>query len=71
MNFSFQLAVPCNFKFLFISLKNSFFLFFFLIKDAPGAYGNSQTKGQIGAAVASLCHSHSNARFKLHLQPTP
>ena len=38
----------------------SFFLFFF--KAAPAAYGSYQVKGRIGAAVAGLCHSHSNAR---------
>jgi len=35
------------------------------------AYGNSQARGQIRAAAASLRQSHSNAGSKLHLQPTP
>ena len=35
----------------------------------PAAYGSSQTRGQVRAAAASLCHSHSNTRSKLHLQP--
>ena len=30
-----------------------------------------QARGQIGAAVADLRHSHSNTRSNLHLQPTP
>ena len=42
----------------------SFFFFFFLclFRAAPGAYGDSQARGLIGAAAAGLCHSHSNAR---------
>ena len=35
------------------------------------AYGSSQVRGPIGAAVAGLHHSHSNARSKLHLQTMP
>ena len=35
------------------------------------AYGNSQARGPIGAAAASLCHSHSNARSEPRLPPTP
>ena len=42
------------------------FFFFFFFR----AYGHSQARGQIGAAVASLCHSHSNTRFESHLWPT-
>ena len=34
------------------------------------AYGSSQARGHIGAAAASLCHSHIS-RSKPHLQPTP
>ena len=41
--------------------------FFFLFKVAPAAYGSSQARGRIGATAADLCHSHSNARAKLHL----
>ena len=32
--------------------------------------GRSQAMGQMGSAAASLCHSYSNARSMLHLQPT-
>ena len=35
------------------------------------AYGGSQARGRIRAAAAGLCHSHSNSRFELSLQPTP
>ena len=48
-----------------------FFLFFSLFRALPMVYGNSQARGQIGATVASLHQSHSNARSELHLQPTP
>ena len=30
------------------------------------AYGSSQAMGQMRAAAAGLCHSHSNARFLTH-----
>ena len=33
-------------------------------------YGRSQGRGQIAAAAAGLCHSHSKARTELFLQPT-
>ena len=46
---------------------------FFLVfsRAAPMAYGGSQARGLIGAAAASLHHSHSNARSEPRLQPTP
>ena len=34
-------------------------------------YGGGQARGQIRATAASLHHSHSNARSKPRLQPTP
>ena len=49
-----------------------FFVFFFLSFGAsPAAYGDSEARGLIRAAAASLCHSHSNSGFELCLQPTP
>ena len=51
-----------------------FYLFiylFLLFKATPMAYGGSQARGQIGAVAASLHHSHSYARSKPCLQPTP
>ena len=48
----------------------SFFFHFFLFRAAPAANGSSWAKGWIGAAAASLHHSHSNARSELHLWPT-
>ena len=41
-----------------------------IFRAASVAYGSSQTRGRIGATAASLGHSHSNARSKLHLEPT-
>ena len=41
--------------------------FILLFKAAFMAYRSSQARGQTGAAAASLHHSHSNARSKLHL----
>ena len=42
-----------------------------LFRAALAAYGASQARGRIRAAAADLHHSHSNARPKPHLQPTP
>ena len=42
-----------------------------LFRAAPVAHGNSQARGQIGATAAGLCNSHSNARYKPRLRPTP
>ena len=50
---------------------NNLFIYFCLFRAAPAAYGSSQARGQIGTAAASLHHSHSNARYESHLQPTP
>ena len=46
------------------------FVLFLLFRATPTAYGSSQARGKIGAAAANLCHSHSNARSELCLQPT-
>ena len=37
----------------------------------PTAYGCYQARGPIGVIATGLHHSHSNARSKPHLQPTP
>ena len=44
------------------------FFFFLLFRVAPMAYGGFQASGLIGATVAGLHHSHSNARSGLSLQ---
>ena len=42
-------------------------LFYFLLfRATPPAFGNSQAGGQIRAAAATLCPSHSNARSLPH-----
>ena len=45
----------------------NFFFFFCFFRASPTAYGHSQAKGWLGAAAASLHHSHSNAGSELHL----
>ena len=47
------------------------YIIIIIILFTPTAYGSSQARGQIGALTASLHHSHSHARSKLHLQSTP
>ena len=36
--------------------------FYFLFRAVPVAYGSSQARGHIGAAIATLHHIHSHAR---------
>ena len=42
--------------------ESFFFSFLFFLRATPRVYGGSQTRGQIRAIAASLCHSHSNTR---------
>ena len=60
---------------MFISLVLGFFLFFvffwWIFRVAAQAYGSSQARGRVGATVADLPHSHSNAGSEPCLQPTP
>ena len=46
------------------------FLFFPFLGLHPW-HGGSQARDGIGAVATGLCHSHSNMRSELHLQPTP
>ena len=46
------------------------FLFLVFFRAATMAYGDSQARDLIRAVAAALHHSHSNAKFKPHLQPT-
>ena len=39
-------------------------IFFFPLGPEGAAHGRSQARGQIGAAAAGLCHSHSNSSFR-------
>ena len=52
-------------------LQFYFFFLFVFSSPTPAAYEGSQARGLIGATAASLPHSHSNAKSKPHLQPTP
>ena len=45
--------------------------FFVFSRATPMAYGGSQAKGRIGAAVASLHQSHSKSGSEPHLRPIP
>ena len=49
----------------------SFLLFFCLFRAALPAYRGSQARGRIRATAAGLRHSHSHARSKPRLRPTP
>ena len=70
---------PVLFKLFKIDINSSHppvKLFFFLfgqclLRVTPETYGGSQARGRIGAAAASLHHSHSNARSEPSLRPTP
>ena len=42
-----------------------------LFRASPTSHGSSQARGQIGATVAGLHHSHSNEGSEQHLQLTP
>ena len=46
------------------------FLFFYLFRAIPGAYGGSQPRGPTGVVATGLCQSHSNARTEPCLRPT-
>ena len=48
------------------------FIFFFLFSGLylEVVYVSSQARGRLGAAAASLCHSHRNAASEMHLWPT-
>ena len=55
-----------------VSLTRVFLsVFVFLFRIISAAYGRSRAQGRIGAAAASLHHSHSNTGSKPHLRPTP
>ena len=47
------------------------FFFFWLFRAASMACGSSWARGRTRATAASLHHSHSNARSKPRLWPTP
>ena len=47
------------------------YLFIYLFRAAPVAYGGSQARGQIRSLAAGLRHSHSNSVSGPRLRPTP
>ena len=59
-----QLSVETAYYYLTI-----FSSFLILSMATPVGYGSSQFRGQFRAVAASLCHSQSNPRSELHLQP--
>ena len=67
--FVLHFRLSCLILVFILNLKQSImvpFLFLFLIfRATPAAYGNSQARGGMGAAAASLCHSHSNTGYEL------
>ena len=63
--------VPHLYDFPQTPITPFFILFYCLFKATPEAYGNSQARGPVRAAAASLCHSHSNSRSEPCLRPTP
>ena len=54
---------------IIVKARDSFFFFclFAISWAAPAPYGVSQARGLIGAAAASIHHSHSNARSEPRL----
>ena len=58
-----------------LTLEPEMLLFFFCLSAiswaAPEAHGGSQARGLIGVIAAGLRQSHSNAKSKPHLRPTP
>ena len=48
-----------------------FYFILFYLKNSPGAYGSSQSRGGIRATAASQCCNNSNAGSEHLLQPTP
>ena len=60
-----------SFFVLFVFLFCFLFFVFRLLRAAAAAYGGSQARGQKRAVAASLRQSHSSARSKPCLRPTP
>ena len=68
----FGIIMLCSICCILLYYKGDFFFLVFS-RAAPAAYGCSQARGLIGAVAARLhqSHSHSNARSRLSLGPTP
>ena len=62
----------CEFDFvLYVDFLFCLFIYLLLFRAAPATYGSLQARGRIGAAPASLHHSHDNARSEPYLQTIP
>ena len=53
---------------IYSKIKLNYYYYYLLFRAAPAAYGGPRARGPTGAAVASLCHSHSHTGSK---PPTP
>ena len=71
--FTSRVLFAVNVQFPIVWTKLYFFFFYLLsvFRAIPATYGGSQARGPIGATVACLCQSHSNAGSQPRLQPTP
>ena len=58
-------------KVLFCFIYLFVYLFIYLFRAGPTAYGSSQARGQIRAAVVGLYHSHGNLGSEPRLPPIP
>ena len=58
-----SLVKQCQYQFLYGSAHkySHTYLSIWLFRATPTAYGDSQAGGPVGAVIAGLCHSHSNA----------
>ena len=54
-----------------VPFRNFIYLFIFIFRATPMAYGSSWTRGHIRAAAIGLHQSHSNNRSEPHLWPPP
>ena len=52
-------------------VKGQFYFFFFFFLGLCTRHRSSQARGQVEAAAAGLCHSHSYTESQLLLKPTP
>ena len=63
--------VPAFMSTLYSLVFVLFCFVFFFSRVTPVPHGGSQAREVIRAVAAGLRQSHSNARSKTHLQPTP
>ena len=67
-----QRGIRAVLRLLKMHVVQDLYLFIFcLLRAAPVAYGGSQARGPVGATVAALRHSHSNAQSAPEHRATP